>query len=50
MVLLQPVNDKPVRREEAQDLAIIDGLQGANPGIELLLGQLRLQDAKALVP
>ena len=37
MVLLQPVDDKSIRREEAQHAAVIDGLKGPNPGIELLL-------------
>ena len=37
MVLLEPVDDKPVGRQEAKNAAIIDGLQWTNPGIKLLL-------------
>ena len=50
MVLLQPIDDKPVWREQAQDLAVVDRLQGANPGVELLLGKLRLKDTQTLAP
>ena len=50
MVLLEPVDDKAVGGKQSQYAAIINGLQGTNPGIELLLGKLCLQHAKALVP
>ena len=50
VMLLQPVNNKAIGCEEPQDVAVIHGLQRANPGVELLLGKLRLKDAEALVP
>ena len=50
VVLPQPVDDEAIRREQAQQAVVIDRLQGADPGIELLLGQLYLQDAEALIP
>ena len=50
VVVLQPVDDKAVGSQQAQDSPVIDRLKRPNPGVELLLGQLGLQDAKALVP
>ena len=49
-MLLEPVDYKPIGCEKPQNRAIVDGLQGPDPGIELLLRKLRLQDADALVP
>ncbi len=49
-MLLQPVDDETIRREQAQQGIVVDGLQRADPGVELLLGELYLQDAEALVP
>jgi len=49
-VLAEPIDDKAIRREQAQRGVIIDGLQWSDPGVELLLGKLYLQDAEALVP
>jgi hypothetical protein len=50
MMLLQPVDHEAVGREQAQDTTVIDGLQGANPGVELLLGKLCFQDSQTLIP
>jgi len=49
-MLLDPVNNKAIGRKKAQNGAVINGLEGPNPGIKLLFWQLSLQDAKALVP
>ena len=49
-MVLDPIYDKTVWRQQSKDRPVVNGLQGTNPGIELLLGQLRLQDADALVP
>jgi len=38
MVLLEPVDDKSIRGEEAEYAPVIDSLKRPNPGIELLLG------------
>src|SRR5210317_1369310 len=50
MVLLQPVDDETVRSQKPQHRSLFYGLEGPDPRIELLLGQLPLQDANALVP
>ena len=50
VVLLQPVNDKAIGRQQPQDAAVVNGLQWSNPGVKLLLRELCLQGAKALVP
>ena len=49
-MLLQPVNDEAVGGEEAQNGAVFDGLKRANPGVEILLGELRLKIADAAIP
>ena len=49
-MLLEPVNDKAVWRQQAQYGVPFNRLQGADPGVELLFRQFRLQDANALVP
>jgi len=38
MVLLEPVDNKAIWREEPEYAPVIHGLKGPNPGIELLLG------------
>ena len=50
MMLLQPVNYEAVWRQQAQNLAVIDSLQGTNPRVELLLWKLRLKDTQTLIP
>ena len=42
VMLLEPVNNEAVRCEQTQHFAVVDCLQGANPGVELLLGKLGL--------
>ena len=37
MVLLEPIDHKPIGCQQAKNAAIVDGLQWANPGIKLLL-------------
>ena len=49
-MLLEPVYDEAVWRQQAQHGVPFDRLQGPDPGIELLLRQFGLQDADALVP
>ena len=49
-MLLEPVYDEAVWRQQAQYGVPFDCLQGPDPGIELLLRQFGLQDADALVP
>ncbi len=50
VVLLQPVDDEAIGRQQPQLVTVLDRLQRPNPGVELLLGQLCLQDAKTVVP
>ena len=50
VMALNPVNHKAIRRQKPQHRAIINSLERSNPGVELLLRQLCLQDARALVP
>ena len=45
-VLVHPVDDETVRREQAQRAAVLHGLQRPDPGIELLLRQFRLPIAR----
>jgi hypothetical protein len=49
-VLLQPVDDEAVWCEKTQPAIVLNGLQRAYPGIELLLRQLRLQVSDAAIP
>ena len=49
-MLLDPVNDEAVWCQQAQYGVPFHRLQGSDPGVELLLRQLRLQDADAFVP
>jgi len=50
VVLLQPVNHEPVWCEQAQHITVVNGLKRANPGVELLLGKLCLEDTQTPIP
>jgi hypothetical protein len=45
-----PVQDEAVRGEQAQAPVLLDGLQGPNPGVELLLRELSPQMVDATLP
>ena len=49
-VLVDPIDDEAVRREQTQGVAVLDRLQRADPGVELLLRQLGFQLGKTAVP
>jgi hypothetical protein len=49
-VIAHPVDDEMIRREQAQLIIGFDGLQRPDPGIEILLRQVALEGAQALVP
>ena len=49
-VLCEPIDDESVGGEQAQHAVFFDGLQRAHPRIELLLGNLRLQQPQTTVP
>ena len=49
-VLVHPVDDVAVRREQVQSTAVVHGLQRANPGVEMLGRQLFFEAAQALIP
>ena len=50
IVLIEPVDDKTIGREQFQDRAVLDGLQWPDPGIELLFRQLGLKVANTVIP
>ena len=49
-VLVDPVDDVPVGREQPQAPIVLDGLQRTNPGVERLLRELRFEAAETLMP
>ena len=50
VMLLQPINHEPVGCKQTQHSTVIDGLKRAYPGVELLLGKLRLKNTQTLIP
>ena len=48
--LLHFTLNEAVRREKQQALAVFDRLQGSNPGVELLWGQLAFELVQTLFP
>ena len=50
MVLLEPVNDKSIRREQTKNTAVEHRLQRSDPDIELLFWQFGLKLAHAADP
>ena len=50
VMLLEPVDDEAIWREQAQRGTFVLGLKRPNPGVELLLRKLRLQNAEAMIP
>ena len=50
VMFVQPIHDETIGCQQFQYGAVFNGLQRANPGIELLLGQLCLEVAHAAVP
>ena len=50
VVLVEPVNDEAVWREQFQRLRVFNRMQRPDPGIKLLLRQLRLQFAYTMIP
>ena len=50
VVLMHPVDNPAVWRQQAQHPAIVDGLQRSNPGAEQLLRELGFKLARATVP
>ena len=49
-VFLDPGDDEAVRGEELQLAIALDGLQGPDPGVELLLGHLAFEMPQTLMP
>ena len=49
-VLVDPVDDVTIGRQQAQPAAVLDGLQRADPGVEVLFRELRFEAAQALIP
>jgi hypothetical protein len=49
-MLLQPINDETIWREQPQYTPVLNGVQRSDPGIELLFGQFLLQTDDAAIP
>ena len=49
-VSAHPVPDELVRRQQAQDGPVLDRVQGANPGVELLRRQIDFKTIEAMFP
>ena len=49
-VAVHPVHDKAVGRQQSDDLGLLDSLQGPDPGVELLFGQVGPQLLDAAAP
>ena len=49
-MLIQPLNNKSVRRQQLEYASILDGLERTNPSIELLLRQLSLKVSNTSIP
>jgi hypothetical protein len=49
-VLIDPIDDVPVGRQQSQPVPVFDGLQRADPGVEGLFREFRLEPAEALMP
>jgi hypothetical protein len=49
-VLIHPIDDEPVRREQPQGAAVLDRLERANPRVELRLRQFRLELSQTAPP
>ena len=49
-VIVDPIDDKPVGGQKPKRGTVFDGVQRSNPGVELLLGQIRAKLADAAVP
>jgi hypothetical protein len=45
-----PLEDELIGCQQAQVIAVFDGVQGTYPGVELLLRQLALKTNQALLP
>ena len=50
VMFIEPINHKAIRRKQAQGVRGLNGLQRTNPGVELLLWQLRLEFANTVIP
>ena len=50
IMLIQPLNNKSVRRQQPEHPSILDGLERTNPSIELLLRQLCLKVSNTSIP
>ena len=50
MMLAYPLENKLVRCQQPQVVTVFNGMQRANPGIELLLWQLALKANQTLLP
>jgi hypothetical protein len=50
VMLLQPVDHEAIGGKQTQDSTVFDGLQRPDPGIKVLLGQLRLKITDATIP
>jgi hypothetical protein len=50
MMFPDPVEDEAVGGQQAQDIAFFLSVQGADPGAELLFGQLAFQALQAVFP
>jgi hypothetical protein len=49
-VLLQPIDDEAIRRQQFQNAAILYCLKRPDPGVELLLWQFSLEVADTAIP
>ena len=49
-MFIEPINNEAIRRKKPQRILGLYGLQRANPGVELLLWQLRLEFANTVIP
>jgi hypothetical protein len=50
IVIPDPVEHEPVRRQESELLSVFHCVQRSDPGIELLLGQLVFEMRQTLLP
>jgi hypothetical protein len=49
-VLIDPIDDVTVGCQQSQPVPVLDGLQRADPGVESLFREFRLEPAEALMP
>jgi hypothetical protein len=50
MMLPDPIQYKPVGREQPQRITVLHGMQWSDPSVELLLGKLMLKTVQARFP